>query len=180
MKRGGDQLTGGSRDVNPQLMTVDLIQTANDTATVVQLNLPIPRLPTKQGKNLVIELLWIEYFFLGWNTAPGSTSQTLVTVTTSPAIGTSIRNALNDPRIIDAWFRLFANATSAGFQDVAVSHESQLTDEAGHGLLIATDSLYFGLYSTGTLSTNNMVLKLAYRWKEVSLVEYIGIVQSQQ
>lgn len=55
-----------------------------------------------------------------------------------------------------------------------------LTDEAGHGILVATDNLYFVNYSAGTGATNGMVYVLTYRFKDVSLEEYIGIVQSQQ
>lgn len=62
-----------------------------------------------------------------------------------------------------------------------------LTDGAGHGVLIATDNIYFTLYSTcsatGTATTSvqaNATLALLYRFKRVNLQEYIGIVQSQQ
>lgn len=54
-------------------------------------------------------------------------------------------------------------------------------------MLIATDNIYFTLYSTcsatGTASTTvsaGATLALLYRFKRVNLQEYIGIVQSQQ
>lgn len=61
-----------------------------------------------------------------------------------------------------------------------IYREDDLTDGAGHGVLIATDSIYCNLQSVVTGILNDVVVKIGYRWKEVALVEYIGIVQSQQ
>jgi len=55
-----------------------------------------------------------------------------------------------------------------------------LSDSAGHGVLIATDNIYVQIKSQNTVSTNDVRLKIFYRWKNVGLQEYIGIVQSQQ
>jgi hypothetical protein len=55
-----------------------------------------------------------------------------------------------------------------------------LTDNAGHGILIATDSIYGQVNSANTATTNTVYFKLLYRFKEVNLIEYVGIVQSQQ
>jgi hypothetical protein len=54
-----------------------------------------------------------------------------------------------------------------------------LTDGAGHGLLIATDNIFMTVYSTNTGVANEVGCKILYRWKNVSVEEYIGIVQSQ-
>jgi hypothetical protein len=63
-----------------------------------------------------------------------------------------------------------------------------LTDGAGHGILIATDNIYLGV--NASLSSFNLgdadpivggvSANLIYRFKEIGLSEYIGIVQSQQ
>ena len=58
-----------------------------------------------------------------------------------------------------------------------------ITDGAGHGVLVATDSIYITGYVPASWylnGTNTVFAKLLYRWKDVSLAEYIGIVQSQQ
>ena len=55
-----------------------------------------------------------------------------------------------------------------------------LTDGAGHGYLVATDQIYLQISSSNTGATNYCNGKLYYRWKNVNLQEYIGIVQSQQ
>lgn len=54
-----------------------------------------------------------------------------------------------------------------------------LTDGAGHGLLIATDNLYLGVDSEATGFAQSVQCKILYRWKNVSETEYVGIVQSQ-
>ncbi len=182
MKRGRkDQLTGGTGDVNPQILTVVANQTGNDVSTVVQQPLPIPRYPTSVGRNLVMEFLAIDYYQLNQTINPANNNVNLLCVTTSPAIAPNLSAALQDPRLLDAWLKMItAPAVVADTYDIKAENYQDLTDKAGHGILVAADNLYFGVYSAATAATNAYVLKLWYRWKEVSLTEYIGIVQSQQ
>lgn len=56
---------------------------------------------------------------------------------------------------------------------------NDLTDGAGHGILIATDQLFLQIASNSTTIANEVAFKILYRWKNVPLSEYIGIVQSQ-
>jgi hypothetical protein len=69
------------------------------------------------------------------------------------------------------------NINISNFSDVA-----DITDNAGNGVLVATDSIVFGMGNTGVTfgGTANMSARILYRWKNVGLQEYIGIVQSQQ
>ena len=72
----------------------------------------------------------------------------------------------------------------AQIYDFNLSEYDDLTDEAGHGLLVATDNIYLNVWldSTGAQVINNpaVVAILHYRLKEIGLQEYIGLVQSQQ
>lgn len=183
MKRGRpakDQLTGGSRDVNPQTMVSPIItQGANDAPVQVQQPLPIPRLPTKEGRNLVIELLGIEVDFLTWSGAAGAVIQ-YMNITTSSQVPASIAAALADPKTIADVYKFYYFFTAASVTEVGAQTYVDLTDNAGHGILIATDNVYFNLLSQNTGAQNSSIMRLEYRWKEVDLVEYIGIVQSQQ
>lgn len=186
MKRGRkDQLTGGSGDVNPQIMTFTVEQPVADTTNVKPQQLPIPRLPTSPGRNLVIELLWIDYYWANASIVNNATTLgILATVTTNPLVATTQLEALQDPRLLDAWFNRLHNFgplnASTGWGNIQAENYNDLTDQAGHGILVASDTLYFGLYSGATSQGNQMVFKVGYRFKDVSLVEYIGIVQSQQ
>lgn len=185
MPRGSrESLTGGSGDVNPQTFVVDAKQSAADTSTITQLPLPIPRLPTRPGRNLVIELLAIDFYHTTPAVVGSATVSNLITVTTSPNVATSVTNALLDPRAIDVWYKVtqlfVATAAIVAPYIPVTSYRTNLTDEAGHGILVATDNLYFGVYSISTQAANEYVVQVTYRWKDVSLTEYIGIVQSQQ
>lgn len=58
-------------------------------------------------------------------------------------------------------------------------YRKNFSDGAGHGYLIATDSIFARLFTGGTGVANTAYIRLLYRFKEVDLAEYIGIVQSQ-
>lgn len=58
--------------------------------------------------------------------------------------------------------------------------EMDLTDGAGHGLLLATNSIF--MQGDTTLFTPAVAVfdcKMLYRFKTVDILEYVGIVQSQ-
>lgn len=55
-----------------------------------------------------------------------------------------------------------------------------LTDKAGHGFLVATDQIYAYIQSANLGDNVTGYMRVQYRFKEVTLQEYIGIVQSQQ
>lgn len=183
-KRSGDTLTGGSKDVNPQYMTSPLLaQTAADVTFQAKMPLPIPRLPTREGKNLVIELLGAEFFIPGAGLQAGNNAF-YTNVTTNPNVPPNSTagylQAIQDPRTLADSFKFVFLFTNVGMTEFPAETQVDLTDAAGHGVLVATDNLYFNLITQNTGSLNQAVVRLEYRWKEVSLVEYIGIVQSQQ
>lgn len=188
MKRGRNELTGGSRDVNPQTM---LLQSANmtaaDTTFVSSTGLPIPRLPISKGRSLVMEIIAVDLFLLDTGFVAGTTTITSLAVTTNPNTNDlSIVNNVGlgffgDPRTLIQWTR---TNQSVGSQDSSGIYDNikhfDMTDEAGHGILVATDNLFLAISSSGTASTGNGAAKITYRFKDVALEEYIGIVQSQQ
>ena len=185
--RGGDQLTGGSRDVNPQTMLLSgAKQTTADTPlnVLVGTGLPIPRLPIMKGRSLVMELLSCDFYLLQPGYAAGTVTYQTVWLTTNPSSddtnGTG-NVVFQDPRTIAQWTRVnVAGATLTSFVEFENIKHIDLTDEAGHGILVATDNLYFGVSSINTAAINSAFGKVTYRFKDVSLEEYIGIVQSQQ
>lgn len=185
MKRGRkDQLTGGSGDVNPQVLTISVAQSAANTGTAIAINLPIPRYPTTQNKNLVIEALGVQYFHLNREVTalPATSVGDCITLTTRPNAPGTIQEQLSDPRTISEFYVFNSHVGGVAAQDIELQSMAwdDLTDEAGHGILIATDVLYVALQSFNRGLPMLAVVKLLYRWKEVGLSEYIGIVQSQQ
>lgn len=180
MKRGRDTLTGGSGDVNPQLMTVVLNQTTTNY-TEVQINTPVTRLGSSKTKATIIEVLKV-YFDLPSQPAIAAALTSYIAQfqlsTNSLTTYTPADPAVFAFASIENRAAFTAGGTmGAIYQDPAVM---DLTDGAGHGLLIATDKIFYSLtttnYSTGV---GVMTCKILYRFKEVGLTEYIGIVQSQ-
>jgi hypothetical protein len=183
-----DQLTGGSQDVNPQLLSGLVTQTAADVTTTAQITLPITRVP---GGNSVtiIELLkfWGDLSAVAGTQAGEALHHVRAFLTTQNFGATP--TTFNDPATLGAIEIIMRNAFTAAGSFASVFdglHEIDFTDGAGHGILIGTDNLFIQLESAtvgqfvATGVANTCAFKILYRFKRVNLVEYIGIVQSQQ
>lgn len=186
-----DSLTGGSLDVNPQWFGMQVQQTGTDLTTTAQIPIPIQRL--KDGdRSQVMEILKIEWDLPAF--LPNSTSTLSVALfltTKDPALqSTSVPlTTFNKLRVQGSTVDYFNRtvATSATFvgdiqYDEPIIHD--FTDGAGHGLLVATDTLFLTIMSEigasgATGATSNGMCKVLYRWKNVGIQEYVGIVQSQ-
>jgi len=167
------ELTGGTGDVNPQVLTLTTTQTAADTTTTNEFPIPVPRPSSSKGKSIVMEILQVKYnvgnlvapagqiFIQGLLSTDGST------IETSPTVFSSFSR--------DGLF-----ATAVGFSYSSRRFEDVLHDGAGHGFLVGTDSLFLCVNSGATGAVNRVTAKVFYRFKEVTLAEYIGIVQGQQ
>ena len=168
------ELTGGTGDVNPQIMHLALTQTGADVFTDVEVSLPLPRFPQKGNRSIVLEVIAV-------TTIPNNL---LLPIGAGNAIEYHIATAgtpnANNSRNFYTRFIEFPLATAVGFQFFEAAKRTELHDGAGHGFLVATDSIIFGLGSTTTAVAQKVFFKVEYRFKEVSLAEYIGIVQSQQ
>lgn len=179
MKRGRkpESLTGGTGDVNPQTFVIPAVQTAADVATVIPAATPIPRYPLANGKSLVMEILKVEFKL---SQPIAANSEVFIALTTNPTAAPSILLAFQDTRIIAKTDRYVVFSSAAAYLIDALIQKDDVTDDAGHGLLVATDNVYVAIYSTGTAIANRGDCRITYRFKEVTLQEYIGIVQSQQ
>lgn len=186
VKRVADmELTGGSGDVNPQTMIIVGSGAVAGAAGVQRttIGLPIPRLPTPAGKSLVMEILWVEFVHRSLTAAAGATAEYHMSLTTNPAAPATIQAAVADPRTVADWnTNITATAAPASFWTSEGISEVDLTDQAGHGFLVATDNLFLDAFTSGPAAAamNVPVCRIGYRFKLVSLQEYIGIVQAQQ
>jgi len=174
MPKESVSLTGGSGDVNPQLLTGVITQTGADAITSGSFALPIQRLQN-QGKAQVVELLkaWVR-----WPVPPEADSQIQVAFSTSD-LGTAAAAAFNNPKIF-AMFSTVYRITTSGAVQINRQDGIDLTDGAGHGIIIATDQFWAQVDSGTTSLANAVSFKFLYRFKNVTYVEYIGVVQSQQ
>ena len=183
MRRGGDALTGGTGDVSPQWLTFNsLLLSAANTYTETTINLPITRLPVPKGKAMVLELLKARFQFpqVDLNPTAGGSLISIfgqINPTSQAAIG------LGNPQTFAQSSLILRGAfTAAGSYESVYRGdvECDCTDGAGHGVLVATDNLFFGANTAGFNAAATFNCKLLYRFKIVKLEEYIGIVQSQQ
>lgn len=181
MKRG---LTGGTGDVNPQFFVMTAPQSAADTTTTTAFNIPIQRLPSGKSAQ-VMEIL---KFIVDFPTMPVIAATTesgdnMVCAVTTKSFGTTAVTS-NEPTLLlfgrVQRFGAFTAGGSFGYQAASMPMVVDLTDGAGHGYLVATDQLYVQVQSAGTGQSNTCNVRVLYRWKNVGLNEYVGIVQSQQ
>lgn len=181
-----DTLTGGTKDVNPQWYKGYVTLSAADTISEANFQLPITRIPTA-NKVTIIEVLKVQVEFPSHlNTAAAATQGTYeqqVNFSTT-SLGTAAMATIDNRNVFAKLSRWMQKAfTAAG--SYAVSDEPiktlDLTDGAGHGLLIASDKLYVQADSTlETADIDSFKFALLYRFKTVGMREYVGIVQSQQ
>lgn len=167
-------LTGGTGDVNPQYLTVVAPQSGADTTTTTQVALPIQRLPNA-ARAQVLEILKVFYTIGATSAEVDNQIDVFISTTSFGTTGTNY----GEPRVFSAYRRTLLLTTS-GQSIYTEPFVQDLTDGAGHGILIATDSIFVQVVSATTSATNSARIKLMYRMKNVSLAEYIGIVQSQQ
>lgn len=118
---------------------------------------------------------------------------------TSLMVGSSITTqvplkSLQEARPLSLSGTTILSADSLGDHFITFSTDNEsvefhdLTDGAGHGILVATDNIYLSVQTSLTAyngsSADEIIgfcfADLIYRFKEVKLQEYIGIVQSQQ
>lgn len=173
MKRGRyESLTGGTGDVNPQYLSTFVTQTAADTTTTGTINLPVQRLPSG-NKAQVMEVLKVFFF----SSAPAEADSVISAYLSTSSFGTTT-TTFSEPRVF-AGFSISRSVTTSGIVDLVFPIIQDLTDGAGHGVIVATDSIYLQVSSATTSGANTVRVKILYRWKDVPLPEYIGVVQSQ-
>ncbi len=175
-----------SIDVNPQFMTLLTgAAPAVDDYTINRINLPIARIGGRKGKAIVLELLkvfWyvsirdvvdantVQFAFLTTNTARADT-ETATLATAQEDAG----DALTFAFVI--WDK---GLVTTGGHSLIMPIVIDLTDGAGNGMLIATDQIFILCGGIGNTAGADAVAKVLYRFKEVGIEEYVGIVQSQQ
>jgi len=158
---------------------------APDQYAVSEANLPIQR-PNATGKKAVImEILRVDWYQCLEDGAQGTlTTWSYLTTNTQRQTGETasdleMANDAADPRT-------FANAgdfrllQTSGAIDRRMPHSVDMTDGAGNGYLFAADTLTMVSMNRGSVQTSSVIAKILYRWVEVGLIEYLGIVQSQQ
>lgn len=170
-------LTGGTGDVNPQWFKFKVTQTAADVNTQLQVTLPVTRTPTS-SKVTIMEVLKVRATSTAGNWMPAAAIQYVNIAFGSSNLGTGAGNEVfpDNPHVF-AYLHAESVATASALNQTL---EQDLTDGNGHGVLVATDSMYVQLNSLATAVANEAAIEILYRFKSVGMKEYTGIVQSQQ
>lgn len=182
------ELTGGSKDVNPQWFNMYTVATVIDGTHCQAFPIPIQRLKNN-GKAQVMEILKVFWASSALDNAPslGFKYQAVSAAITTRAMPAG--PPIQEPTLIDLYNKnATLNATGGpaplgtvqeyGLEFEPVVHD--LTDGAGHGILVATDNLFLTISSFQTGIICSAGAKVMYRWKDVTMTEYVGIVQGQQ
>lgn len=182
-RRSDGSLTGGTGDVNPQLLSFGGLQSDNDLTTTFKINLPVTRIP-QGNKVTILEVLKV-YWFMD--------EVSLVATTQIPYRSITAMLSTSNHGTVPSEFSqadVFAssNYTMVMFYSVNGAYATNqiktqvtdLTDGAGHGILLGTDACWLQIISYATTKQNSVQGKLLYRFKTVGVTEYVGIVQSQQ
>lgn len=167
------EITGGTGDVNPQTLTESLTQSAADTNTTLEIPVPIARFQLRKGKSIIMEILQVKWILDDLVTPGGAVNVSGFLSTRSGTPNLTTSTVFSQVRV-DGIF-----ATAVGISYVPLIYNDVLHDGAGHGFLVATDNIYLTVRSTNTSAANLVTAKIFYRFKEVSLEEYLGIVASQ-
>jgi len=179
MKRRRNNNNNGRVDVFPNFLTGVVTQTAAEAFTTTQVNTPIPRIQTTRSgqKATVMELLWVEVLFptivMGTITA-NYTLQMVIGIVPTLIL------PFNNPRVFVEQrldMHIFA-ASGGGITKQPLVYDMQSKD--GHGFLLAAESFHVSLFTAGTAIVNKGEWRMYYRFIDIPLSEFIGLVQSTQ
>lgn len=165
-------LTGGTNDVNPQYLSATVTESAANTFTQVDVAVPVLRGFQGAGrgkKYQVIELLKIWFDLTPGDGATASNRNVQLSTTSQAAL-----IQLNDPDLIAKWSDAIVITTSGLFNPVMPA-VLDFTDSAGHGLIIATETLHFGLIGTSQTNPLTARMRMFYRFKNISVDEFVGL-----
>ncbi len=175
-RRYRDTLTGGTGDVNPQVIRASVEQLTLNSYAEKEIDIPL-NLPKSGTRATVMEILRIKILY---NIVPGPEigshkSSWQLSTTSLPQI-----YMIDNPLVIATDAMTTGTVTTGSVTVTSSLKTYDMTDGAGHGYLIASDNLYFSV-ATSSFVTNlqRMAIQIIYRWKSIGLTEFIGILTSQ-
>jgi len=183
----GAAVTGGTGDVKPQIMTLTTgVAGALSDYVVNQSSLPVPRFGTMKTKATVLEFLSLDWYINIENSGDRDTIDWAYLTTNSiradADTATQASAAIDavDPRTFGMVLITWDTSTAVGISELIMPFHVDLTDQAGNGILIATDNITVVMGSVNNAVAGQAICKVLYRLVNVGITEYVGIVQSQQ
>lgn len=169
-------------DIYPQTMSWNVTQASADAFVTQLIQTPISRLPKKGNLITVMELLYMDVVITNTNaqtpTYVDATSDNFQWGIVTGAAPSSFPY-FSQPSML-AYKALTHLLTTSGTFQFQYPQRYEFEDGSGRGILLATDAFTFVADTNGTGVVNRFDCKLLYRFVDVSVEEYVGIVQSQQ
>lgn len=165
----GDSLTGGTRDVNPQTLNGQVTESAANTFTQATFAVPVMRMGFTANRAQVIEALRLE-LMISAQDADGTNQQVQLTTATKTALVN-----LSDNDIVGIYATEVRVNGAAGVMQQNKPFCIDLTDGAGHGLIIATQNVFLAVQGANQTGAAVGSFRLFYRIKNIALPEFIGL-----
>lgn len=179
-KRRRNNTNNGKRiDVFPNFMTGTITQPGIDNFTTVLVNTPIPRIQTTRSgqRATVMELLYCEMMFptIDMKAAPDVLYTMQMVIGTTPVA----MIPFNNPRVF-VQKRVDTHIITSGGGFTVQPYRYDMETRDGHGYLLAAESFHVSFWSVLSGIINIMEWRLYYRFIDIPLSEFIGLVQSTQ
>ena len=171
-------------DRYPQILSATTGVGVVGTYIAAQITLPRADIGVRGGRRMVYELLKVWYYLgiedvgdtAGTRFAFLSTTLTRASGETSD-LASFAEDAAN-PLVIAPVMRINITVTSGAYSE-KTPEVIDLTDQAGNGIIVATDRIFLIGANTSGFIPAQSVCKILYRIVSVPALEFIGIIQSQ-
>lgn len=162
-------------DAYPNYLSGELIMSAANAFTTTRVNTPIPRLATSGRRPTVMEILWIDLQPSALDLIVDS--DLVQCMFTTGGVPTSMLG-ISDGSVIGK-IVLDTQLTTSGETILKLPIRIKLQSEDGYGQLLASDAFHVSASSTGQAAATVWQWRMYYRFVQVPVTEYIGIVQSE-
>ena len=158
--------------MNPQLLGGRVVESAANTFTQATIAVPVNRVTGSSNFAQVIEALWVEFDLTGVEGFNAINEGFVCQLTQTSK--TAIVLIDDADMIAKQSIEVQAIVTSGGGIQQNIVRVN-LTDMAGHGPIIATPNVFFGISGLALAAVVTASFRMAYRFKNVGLQEYVGL-----
>ncbi len=176
--------TGGTGDVRPQVLSINALQATIGQEQVTVFPTPVPRTGFEQDLAQVMEVLSVQVYVHHATVSPVGLSYAILStrsigsVTGAPISQVSIRQQVASASAFASYIEVVDVPVGQSI-DVSYPKLIDFRDGAGHGVLIATDSVILTHGAVAAGGPIDVTMKILYRMINIGVMEYVGIVQSQ-
>ena len=175
-------MTGKDVDRFPNFLAGVLAESAANTFTTTQVFTPLPRIKTSGTRATVMELLFVETDFSGTNiqNANGEQMQVVFSFGSAPTAMLAWNDTRNFFQRQDTIVGQAISTNGAGSTILREPVRYDWQSQDGYGYLLASDSFHVSVLGASQGAALSLAWKMFYRFVDIPLSEFVGIVQSTQ